>query len=125
MHTEAFELVVYPLMFVLGANICYLMFRINPNLGYATNQVPKMFLAMMMLSLLGTASLDLIFLALVSFDFNLLHFIGPAAYPDFMERPLAVTLHVTVAIVSLWFGMRWISNRQSKFSSPKSPKMEY
>jgi hypothetical protein len=34
-------------------------------------------------------------------------------------------LHGMIAIVGMWFGIRWFSKHQDKFPSPKSHKMEY
>ena len=125
MHSETVQLAAYPFFFLVGGCICYLLFRARPHFSHEASKVPGMFLAMMTGSLIAAVLFDLVILAFASFQFSRLRFVGPIAYADFLQRPSAIMLHLPIAVVGLWFGMRWFSNHQGKFPSPKSHKMEY
>ena len=125
MHTEVFQLLAYPFFFLIAGCIIYLQFRMNSNLSHEAHKVPGMFLVMMTASLIATALFDLVIFAFASFRFSRLRFVGPIAYADFLQRPTACMLSAIVAIVGVWFGMRWLGKRQGTFPSRKSHKMEY
>jgi hypothetical protein len=118
MHSETVQLAAYPLFFLSGGCICYLLFRANPNLSRGVGSVPGVFLAMMTGSLIATALFDLVIFAFASFQFSRLHFVGPLAYADFLQRPSAVMLNLPFVIVGLWFGVRWFSSHRSKSALP-------
>jgi hypothetical protein len=80
---------------------------------------------MLMASLIATALFDIVILAFASLQFSRLRFVGPIAYADFLKRPSAMMLHLSIAIVGLWFGACWFSSHRGTLPSPKSHKMEY
>ncbi len=116
MHSEAVQLAIYPFIFLITGCFTYLLFRLSPNLSPETHKIPKMILAMMIPSLLSTALLDLMVFAFASFHFSSLHFVGPIAYGGMLHRQPALLLNVVVAIVSFWFGLRWLGNHPAESS---------
>jgi hypothetical protein len=114
MHSEAVQLAMYPFLFLVAGCFTYMLFRLNPKLSPETHTIPKMILAMMISSLLAAALLDLMVLAFASFHFSSLRFLGPFAYGGMLHRQPALFLNLVVAIVSFWFGLRWLGNHPAE-----------
>ena len=119
MHSEAIQLAAYPLVFLFGGCFAYLVLRLNPQFSREASKMPVMFLTITVASFVGTALLDLIIFASVSFNFSRLYFVGPLAYGGLLHRQPALLFHFFASVAGLWFGARWFANHRVIVSSAK------
>jgi hypothetical protein len=111
MHSEAIQLVAYPLVLLIGGCFAYLLLRLNPQFSQEASKMPMIFLTIAFTSFAATALLDLVIFALVSFNFSRLHFVGPLAYGGILHRQPALLFHFFASVAALWFGVRRFANQ--------------
>jgi len=124
MPHELFDMLLYPFFFMIAGCLTFLLFHYSSHSAHEARHVPMLFLAMMLSGLVAFLLFDVIVFASTSFRFNQVHFAGPFAYTNVLNRPTAVMLSGIFTFPALWFSVRWMSRRQARMSSSEASAKE-